>query len=114
MEPYSNKPKITPIDIENGLIKRYFLQHVSLRKIIEIDKKQYDVFKNNPLYANIELDWVISGLANDVTSKNGDVVYGTHHKNQVTTDWYDKKMPGLRRMLNNPLEYFKGVDNRTE
>ena len=111
IEPYSNKPKITANDISFGSIKRYFLKHVSLKKIMEVDKRQYDIFKTNSLYMNVELEWTISGLANDVISKNGNIVYGTKHKNQVITEWYETKMPGIRRILNNPLEYFNGINN---
>jgi len=41
--PLSNRPKITDKDIIVGYMMRYFLQSVSTKKIVEIDKKQYDI-----------------------------------------------------------------------
>jgi hypothetical protein len=109
--PYNNRPKITQTDINNGYVTRYFVQHISTKVITEIDKKQYETFKVNVLYQNINFPWVIAGLANDTLSSDGTVIYGTKHKNTVTTVFYNKKMPGLTRLLSNPLEGFQGTRN---
>jgi alpha-tubulin suppressor-like RCC1 family protein len=109
--PYSNKPKITSTDIANGYVTRYFVRHISIKVVIEIDKKQYEAFKNNVLYEKIDFPWVITGFANDILSSDGKIIYGTKHKNTVTTQFYDKKLPGLTRLLKNPLEYFQGTRN---
>jgi hypothetical protein len=106
--PLSNRPKITNQDILAGFVMRYFVQYVPTKKIIEIDKKQYDVFKNNPFYQPLEMKWIISGYDKDTTAADGQIVYGAGHKNQVSLDFYDKKMPGLKHMIRNPLEYFSG------
>jgi hypothetical protein len=112
-EPLSNRPKITQTDILNQYVVRYFVKHISIPTIIEIDKKQYDIFGSNPLYTKIELKWIIAGFANDVTSKDGKIIYGAKRKNETTIDFYEKKFPGIKNVLRNPLEYFQGVDNRT-
>ncbi len=109
--PYSTRPKITQLDISNGFVTRYFVQHISTKLITEIDKKQYEAFKKNALYERIDFPWVITGLANDTLSSDGTVIYGTKHKNTVTTTFYNKKMPGLTRLLSNPLEGFQGTRN---
>ena len=109
--PYSNRPKITQIDISNGYVTRYFVRNVSTRMVTEIDKKQYEAFKNNVLYERIEFPWVITGLANDQLSTDNKIIYGTKHKNTVTTQFYNKRLPGLDRVLRNPLEYFIGTLN---
>ena len=110
--PLTNKPKITQTDINNGYVTRYFLRHISTKLITEVDKRQYEAFKNNVLYEKIDLEWSIMGFANDKLAADGKLIYGTKHKNTVTTQFYDKKLPGLSRYLPNPLEYFQGVDNR--
>jgi uncharacterized membrane protein len=109
--PYSNRPKITQIDISNGYVTRYFVRNVSTRMVTEIDKKQYEAFKNNVLYEKLELQWNISGFANDIVSTDNKIIYGTKHKNSVIIEFYNRKLPGLSRLLSNPLEYFQGVTN---
>jgi hypothetical protein len=112
--PLTNKPKITQTDINNGYVTRYFVRNVSAKVVTEVDKKQYDTFKQNTLYETVDFPWLITGLANDVLAIDGKIIYGTKHKNTVTTVFYNKKMPGLDRLLINSLEYFQGVDNKTE
>ena len=112
--PLSNKPKITTTDIEKGFVSRYFVKLVSDFKVVEVDKKQYDEFKRNAFYQTLELPWLISGYANDTIAVDGKTIYGVRHKNQTTVNFYSRQMPGLSRILYNPLEYFQGVDNRTE
>jgi alpha-tubulin suppressor-like RCC1 family protein len=109
--PYSNRPKVTQADTRNGFVIRYFVRNISTKAITEIDLKQYEVFKRNVLYQTIQFQWVISGFANDILSTDNKIIYGTRHRNTVTTDFYEKKMPGLKRVLRNPLEYFQGVIN---
>lgn len=109
--PHSNKPKITSTDIANGYVTRYFLRHISTKLITEVDKKQYEAFKNNVLYEKIDFPWVIMGFANDKLAADGKLIYGTKHKNTVTTRFYDKKLLGLSRYLSNSLEYFQGTFN---
>jgi len=111
---HTNKPKITQTDINNGYVTRYFVRNVSTKVVTEIDKKQYEAFKNNVLYERIEFPWVITGLANDQLSTDNKIIYGTKHKNTVTTQFYNKRLPGLDRVLRNPLEYFIGTLNTSE
>lgn len=114
MTPYSNKPKITVTNLSQGYVIRYFVRNVSTKVITEVDKKQYDAFKQNPLFQTFELQWILTAFANDKTSVDGQTIYGTKHKNTITIEFYNKRYPGLNTILNNPLEYFQGVDNRTE
>ena len=106
--PLSNRPKITTTDVIAGYITRYFVQSISTKKIVEVDKNQYDVFKNNPFYQSLKIKWIIGGYDKDTTAADGQPLYGAGHKNQVSLDFYDKKMPGLTKMIRNPLEYFSG------
>lgn len=108
----TNKPKITQADINNGYVMRYFVRNVSTKVVTEIDKKQYETFKNNVLYEKLELQWRITGFANNILATDNNIIYGTKHSNTVTTQFYEKRLPGLQRILKNPLEYFQGTMNR--
>jgi len=111
--PYSNKPKITQDDISNGFVKRYFVRNISTKLITEVDKNQYVSFQSNPLFELLEIPWIITGFAKDTVATDKQPIYGTEHKNTVTINFYEIRLPGLSRVLRNPLEYFQGVDNRT-
>ena len=108
-DPRSNRPKITERNITDGYVMRYFVKQISSKKVIEVDKNQYDVFKNNPFYQNLEMKWVIGGYDKDITSADGQMIYGAGHRNEVSLDFYEKKMSGLKRVIRNPLEYFNGT-----
>jgi hypothetical protein len=114
MSPLSYKPKLTPSDITRGFITRYFAQNISTKKITEINRTQYEQFKFDSLYSVFTIQWIISGLANDTISKDGKTLYGVRHNNTTTTNFYNNKYSGLNRILRNPLEYFIGVDNKTQ
>lgn len=110
--PLSNKPKITQRNIVDGYIIRYFITHISIPRVIEVDKTQYDIFKTDPLYRTLELKWVIDGFANNTITTNGKTIFGVKHQNETTTKYFDKQMPGLIRVLSNPLEFFIGRINK--
>jgi hypothetical protein len=112
--PLSNRPKITQADIDNGFVIRYFVRNLSTRAITEVDNAQYIAFQSNPLYQTLQLSWIITGRAYDTVAVDGKLIYGAEHKNLVTITFYDTKMPGLIRLLNNPLLYFNGVYNKTD
>jgi len=109
--PLSNRPKLTQQDLDIGYVMRYFVQNVSTKAITEIDTTQFAKFQTNPWYETLQLEWYIMGLANDKQAKDGKLLYGTRHKNTVTTVFYNERMPGLIRKLRNPLEYFNGIYN---
>lgn len=114
-EPMSTRPKIGKLEIDVGYVFRYFAQHVSTKQITEIDAIQYERIKvGQPFYQVLKITWFIGGAANNSTTNDGKVLYGTRHKNSITVEYYDKKMPGLKIMLPNPLEYFAGIDNPTQ
>lgn len=109
--PLSNKPKISQQDINSGFVNRYFVRNISLKNVTEVDVKQYEVFRKNPMYQTIKLPWIIMGNANDTVGIDGKLIYGTRHKNSITVAFYERQLPGLSRVLRNPLEYFYGVMN---
>jgi hypothetical protein len=114
MEPRSNKPKTSQADIIRGYLTRYFVQNVSSNVITEVDGAQYENLKTYPKYKRLQLKWVITGYANDILASDGTRVYGAEHQNKTTTEWYSAQMPGLTKILRNPLEYFVGRYAKTE
>jgi len=112
--PYTNKPKLTQNDLTNGYVMRYFVRNLSTKEVTEIDKKQYEEFKTNVSYEKLDLQWRISGFANNKLATDNNIIYGAKHSNTVTTQFYEKRLPGLQRILRNPLEYFQGTNNKEE
>lgn len=109
--PLSNKPRITQRNISDGYVMRYFVTHISIFRIIEVDSTQYNTLKFDPLYRTLQLKWVIGGVANNITTTDGKTLFGAKHQNETTVEHYDKQMPGLKRILTNPLEFFVGKFN---
>lgn len=112
-EPLVFKPKITTNDIANGFVTRYFVKLVSNRKVIEVDRSQYDYFKTKPFYQTLEMRWIINGNDEDTTDSQGKTIYGVRHQNTVLTNYYNEQMPGISSVLRNPLEYFNGKQINT-
>lgn len=110
MTPISTKPRVTKLDVARGSITRYFIKHVSRHQILEIDAGQYNFYKNNPYYIAIKLPWVVAGNLFSST-KNGQPVLSIEEQNKKIVDFYDKRMSGLSRKLQNLLEYASPVVN---
>ena len=107
--PISSRPIIRKKDEDIGFVTRYFVRHTSVRNyIVEINKEQYDVYKNAPGYITIELPWAINGYSNTVYGANNVKFIGAKQKNLKVIELYEAKMPGLKRILLDPLEYFRG------
>lgn len=104
--PFSNRPKITKESVSSGYVTRYFTKPINENKITEIDQKQYDRFINNPYFQSIQLLWYIKGSKDDTKDLDGRTIRGVRSRNQEITKFYETKLPGLSRMLLNPLEYY--------
>lgn len=109
MPPIHNRPSITQNDVQRGYVTRYFVQNVSRRNIVEVDRRQYDQYRNDPFYQCVDLQWVITGNDRTVTLKSGVSILGVFERNTVTVDFFSLRMPGLRDLLKNPLQYFSGT-----
>lgn len=110
--PLDARPLITDADIRRGSVLRYFAQSVSTRKIYEIDRVQFNIFKKDPYYVAIQLPWVITGQL-ESTTVNNNVVLGVREQNERIINFYNRTVPGLNRKLRDPLEYFIGTTPRT-
>lgn len=109
--PYPTKPTVTQNDITAGYINRYFLKNTANKKITEVTQYQYNTLRVNPLYEGIQLKWIIKGNLEDTTSRDGIVIRGTRYQNEEIVKFYNERMPGLSRILNNPTEFFYGTVN---
>lgn len=92
--PVRYKPRIVQSDIERGSIIRYFAKHVSRPTITEVNIEQYNFFKTNPYYIVVKLPWIIKGTVSVVEEQN-----------QKILNYYNKRMPGLHRIIRDLLEY---------
>lgn len=107
-EPLTSKPKITSVDVNRGYVTRYFVRMVSSRKIVEVDKAQYENFKSNPFYQTTQINWIINGNDEDIITSDGKTLRGVKNQNLVLIDYYNSEMPGITSVLRDPLEYFSG------
>jgi len=90
-----SKPKES--DYTVGNFTRYFLRQVnnSFAKIIEIDKEQFNKFKTEPFYINVDILWKITGDAQSIINTNLKIIIDA-----------DKKLPGIKDLLQNKLLEF--------
>ena len=111
--PVQYVPVVTPDDIEQSFITRYFIKKINSSIIIEIDLKQfkdYNSKKIDPnLYSAISVNWVISGEIND-TIKYGISTPGVKSINEKTVIELSRKFNGLDSKLINFTEYFIDTD----
>lgn len=106
-------PQITQNDIDKGSINRYFARqanHVN-GEIVEINKTQYDLIKDIPLYQTIVVPWRISGRLDDIKSsavQNAPIrLYtGVLTSNRLAVDAADQEMNGMKLKLTNPSQFY--------
>lgn len=105
-------PTITEWDKRNGFITRYFAKRLPRSSdIYEISESQYSLVKNNPSYQALQLIWIIRGAVESsvkpLTSIGGTTnLKGVAEKNAAIVELYEQKLPGLKRLLANPLEFY--------
>lgn len=109
MYPVSSRPLITNKEVAQGYVMRYFVRFTGQNKIVEVDNRQYEIFKSTPSYQTVELRWFITGYDKDIVTKAGQHIDGVSTQNSKTVSVYNKLMPGLQYMLRNTLEYFNGT-----
>jgi hypothetical protein len=89
------KRKPTKLQRERGVVKRYFVQDLSNKKIAETDKVSYNQTELTVPNRNFaEIDWIIKGPAED--KMFGDYPFeGAESKNRKTIQALNKAMPGI-------------------
>lgn len=102
--PISTKPRVTQLDIVRGSITRYFIKSISRYQVLEINREQYNIFKDNPYYVTAKMPWIVAGnLFPSVV--NGRPVPSIEEQNKKIIDFYGTRMPELKRKLKNLLEF---------
>jgi hypothetical protein len=106
--PQADKPIPLPPDFEFGTFWRFFCQRINTGEIIETNSDSFlEIEDINPLFDCFKLQWAISGPQRN-TTVNGAITFGVYEKNQKVTEEFNRQYTGLDKILNNPLEYWRG------
>jgi len=93
--PSSYKPQLKDSDYSDGSIQRYFVQKGNdvNAQVFEISEEDFN--KNLTLYSKIKLEWIISGIKEDVISQNTMTIRNT-----------ERNFKGINKILT-PLQYWR-------
>jgi hypothetical protein len=91
--------KLSKSEKEKGVAKRYFVQDLNNKKIVETDKATYLQTKKEVVNRNFaEVDWIIKGPAEDMMF--GKYPYeGAESKNKKTIQALDSQMKGISTFI---------------
>jgi hypothetical protein len=87
--PVSSYPKPTESDYKLGEYQRYFLNDITKKIFLEVDKKEFDLFngKNNQVqwqyYQALQLNWNLTGKEEDIYTINQNVVDLVEFRNRA-------------------------------
>jgi hypothetical protein len=105
--PYSVVPIITTTERDRGYLIRYFIRSVSdTSYILEIDKRQYELFKQNPRFVTTQVKWKIVGKTETTITEYGAKNLGVRDYNILQVSKADLTFGGLQRYIRNYLEYW--------
>lgn len=105
--PQQVPPVVTQNDATSGYITRYFVRQINDKSyIVEVDKAQYQDFKNNPRFIVTKLKWKIVGRKETIKLNNGTNLYGIADQNKIAVSEADLTFGGLRSYITNYLEYW--------
>ena len=103
--PVYNKPLPQKNDYETGFIYRYFVKKINDKTIYEISKENYvDVSPN--IYAKISIEWKLTGKKYNVFQNKIKIYDGVYDHNIAQINKYKQYLPGLEKILRNPLEFW--------
>ncbi len=109
-EPTPVMPVVTQSDAENGFLDRYFIKAANQSElIVEVDKDQYNLFKNNPRFIVAKIRWKIRGDVNTTTTAYGVKVLGVEDYNKNLVSRQDLTFKGLSRYINNYTAYWINI-----
>lgn len=98
--PYPERTIITDEDQKKGFVNRYFLKKFNDSNVIEISKKQFDLYQNNKIdknaYVSATVKWYITGDA----AKN----------NLKSVNDASQQIPQLRSILSNLSQFYTDTD----
>lgn len=105
--PYHVSPIVTQSDERNGYIQRYFVRPTNDKNlIIEVDKNQYNIFKQNKRFIVCQIRWKIIGKKETTVMKNGVTDSGVKDININEVMKIDLTFGGLKNYISNYLEYW--------
>lgn len=105
--PQQVKPVVTQSDADNGFLVRYFVRQTNDKTfIVEVDKNQYTIFKNNPRFITVEIKWKLVGKQGTIKFKNGTNLYGTEDVNRIAVAEADLTFGGLRNYITDYKEFW--------
>ena len=104
--PQQVKPIVTKSDAVRGFIERYFVRQTNDNAfIVEVDKVQYERFRDNPRFITAKLQWKIVGKKENII-RNGLTVPGVEEYNKMQVNQMDLTFGGLRKYIASYLEYW--------
>lgn len=115
-DPVPRQPEPTEEDYSRGFMYRYFLQAKRPRDSLpfEIDRPQFDSFQNaeqgisQRIYRGREIKWKLTGPEDVETNDLGyPVRSGVRPTNKNLVQLYEEDLPGLSKILDNPLQYWR-------
>jgi hypothetical protein len=106
-QPQTVRPIITQSDADNGFIIRYFIRQVNDKTfVVEVNKSQYDRFKENPRFVGVQVKWKIVGKLETTKLPNGINLFGTREQNKITVADADLTFGGLRNYITDYGEFW--------
>jgi hypothetical protein len=110
--PTSALPIITSVEVADGFVTRYFIRSVTdTSYILEIDKRQYELFKQNPRFVTTQVKWKIVGKTETTITEYGAKNLGVRDYNILQVSKADLTFGGLQRYIRNYLEYWLYDEN---
>jgi len=104
---------VTPTEEEynNGYFTRYVIQLISSQSpyIVEINKDNYAKLTQTEdkfYYNTVEMLWKLIGPLDDIFENNIRVEAGVRDTNLRSLQEAEKKIPGLTKVFNNPLQFY--------
>lgn len=105
--PSTYIPVVTQFDYENKFITRYFLRMANdATFIIEVDKRQYEEFKQNPRFIYTTLQWKIVGKKDSTINPENTITYGVIDINRQATANADLTFGGLQRYIKDYAQFW--------
>lgn len=101
---YNQSVTPTETDKRAGMWKRYFLLDTRTKKIVEVNKDKFDVFKTKTYITRGVLNWKLKGPAQNIT-KEKYVYYGAAHINRTNTEKLNQSLPGLTDFIKDYSEF---------
>ena len=106
------RPTVTVKDRDNKFMIRYFVRTITDKNMVtEVDKKQYNEFKNNSRFVTTEIRWKIVGKKETIKKKtpSGELeLLGTIDSNKIIVTQADLTFGGLRNYITNYSEFWLG------